>query len=60
MSLFQLKRRLQGRSQGPPVLDQLQVGEVHHHHLRQPGGASEDDCQVTLNLEDLQSIGTSL
>lgn len=46
MSLFQFAGRLPGRGQGPAVLDQLQVGPVHHHHLRQPGGASEDHGQV--------------
>ena len=46
MSLFQFARRLPGRGQGSAVLDQLQVGPMHDHHLRQPGGASENHGQV--------------
>ena len=55
-ALFQLARRLPGRGQGPPVLDQLQVGTLHHHHLRQPGRAPEDDRQVCQELTSLVGV----
>ena len=46
LSCFQLARRLSWRGQGPAVLDQLQVGPLHHHHLRQPRRAPAHHRQV--------------
>ena len=52
MFVFQFAGRLQGRRQGPLVLDLLQVGALHHHHLRQPRGAPENDCKVKIELHN--------